>query len=425
MKLMKSVNERPANLWIVFFIFLIFISANVLFFHKAAGDDLSSSYIACHVLAQGQKEHLYSHDPEYFHIVTDPLWVQIAKDASFTGFLHPYVQTPLWAYSLIPLCQATEFQIFNLIFLIINLSAITGTIWLTAHQWARSFLSRPLLLIGFLFIFSLMTPTYYMAFLNQTHPIFLFATVLAVYLATRKRNISAGLALSIAASVKLTPAIIAIHWLISGKRKTVFAFLTWSLIMAILSVIALGWKTNLDYLLNLSRISNILLVSFNNQSLAAWLFGQGYGPPEIMYWKMFPLPSLTRIAGLGLTLIVVSNFALEYHREHNTEHLEVLSISSFLVASTIFSPIAWTHYFIILLIPIMFLIDWGFRSRKKWSVIIVAALISLNLWPLAIDPLHPEIHPFTILRSHFYAGMICLCVLIYLSQSKSFKTPDR
>jgi hypothetical protein len=419
---MKPNNKQHSiNHWLIIFIFLFFIGANVFFFRAADGDDLSSSYIACRILTLGEKEHLYSHDSQYFHIVSDLLWSQIASETSFNGFLHPYTQTPLWAYSLIPLCKAADFQTFNLIFLILNFSAIAGTIWLTAHQWARIFLTKPLFLIGFLFIFSLMVPTYYMAFLNQTHPIFLFATVLAIYLAAKEKNLPAGLALSIAASVKLTPAIVAVHWLISGKRKSAFAFLIWSFVLSALSVIVLGWKTNLDHLFNLARMSNILLVSFNNQSLAAWLFGQRYGPSEIMYWRMFPLPAFAKIAGLGLILCVVAYFALKYHREQNVEYLEVLSIASLLVASTIFTPIVWTHYYIILLIPIMFLIDWGIRSREKWAVIIAAVLISLNLWPLAIDPLHPEIHPFTILRSHFYAGMICLCTLIYVSQSASFR----
>ena len=382
------------------------------------GDDLSSSYIACRILAEGKESHLYSYDPEYFHIIEDPVWVEIAEKTAFHGFLHPYVQTPLWAYILIPLCTAMNFQAFNLLFLVLNFISIAATVWLVAYQWAPSFLAKPLWLAGFLTVFSLMTPTYYMAFLNQTHPLFLFSTNLAVFLASRKKDLLSGLFLAIAAVIKLTPAIVAVHWLISGQRKSAISFLIWSIVLGILTPLVLGGETSVAYLSNLNRISNVLLVSYNNQSLAAWLYSSTYDLSDILDWRMYPLPTIAKILGICLTGLVVLYFIIVYKRKgKNLSSLEAVSVSSLLIASTIFTPIAWTHYYIILAVPLLIMIDHGLGARKLWLLIIVGIIVLLNIWPAAIDPVRHHLYPFTIIRSHFYSGIICLCILLIMDGS--------
>jgi len=393
------------------------------------GDDLSSSYIACRVLAEGEENHLYSYDPEYFNIIKDPVWIEIAEKTSFRGIMHPYVQIPLWAYILMPLCKAMNFQAFNLLFLVLNFTSIAATVWLVAYQWAPSFLAKPLWLAGFLTVFSLMTPTYYMALLNQTHPLFLFGTILAVFLASRKQDMLSGFVLAIAASIKITPAIIAVHWLISGRRRSAISFLVWSFILGVFTFLILGENISLDFLSNLNRVSNVLLVSYNNQSLAAWLYGNSYDLSEILNWRMHPLPAIVKISGFGLMGVVVVYFIILYRsKRQNLVFLEAMSVSSLLIASTIFTPIAWNHYFIILAVPFLIIIDHGIETKKLWLLIITGIIVLLNVWPIAPHPLASPLYPFTIIRSHFYSGFICLCALLIMSESSlgdlGLKFPD-
>jgi len=404
--------------WLTPLFFLLFITINVVYYRNMPGDDLSSSYIACRLLGNGKSDHLYSFNPEYFHIVDDPVWVDMAQKTSFTGFLHPYVQTPLWAFILAPLCKTMNFPAFNLLFLVLNFIAIAGTIWLTAYQWAPSFLSRPVLLAGFLAVFSLTTPIYYTAFLNQTHPLILFATILAVFLASRKQHILSGFVLAVAASIKITPAIIAIYWLISGKRKSAGSFLAWWVSLNILTLLIFGVGISLDYLSNLNRISNVLLVSYNNQSLAAWLYSNSYNPSEILNWRMFSLPAMGKILGYGLLGLVIVYCAATYRQKiTNSRLLEAASVSSLLIAATIFASIAWNHYNIILAIPLLALIDHGLETKKLWLLAGVGIMVLLNVWPLAPYPVTSPLHSFTIIRSQFYSGIICLGLLFIVSRS--------
>ena len=404
--------------WLTALIFLTFIAINVIYYRHMPGDDLSSSYIACRLLAGGQGDHLYSFNAEYFHIIDDPAWVDMAQETSFKGFLHPYVQTPLWAYALNPLCRAMNFPAFNLLFLVLNFTAIAGTVWLAAYQWAPSFLSRPALLAGFLAVLSFTTPVYYTAFLNQTHPLILFATILAVFLASRNQNILSGLVLAVAASIKLTPAIIVIYWLMAGKRRSVVSFLAWWVVLNILTLLIFGAAMSLDYLSNLNRISNVLLVSYNNQSLAAWLYGNSYNLSEILNWRIFPLPATGKILGYGLLGLVIGYSVVTYRRKTgNSRLLESACVSALLIASTIFTSIAWNHYYIILAIPLLVLVNYGLEAKKTWPLIGAGIIILLNAWPLAPYPVTSPLHPFTIIRSQFYSGIICLAFLFFIGRS--------
>ncbi len=400
------------KLWLTLLIFLLFIVINIIYYRNTPGDDLSSSYIACRLLGDGKSDHLYSFNPEYFHIIDDSAWVDMAQKTSFNGFLHPYVQTPLWAYILGPLCEAMNFPAFNLLFLALNFIAIAGTIWLTAYQWAPSFLSKPVWLAGFLAVFSLTTPLYYTAFLNQTHPLILFATILAIFLASRKQHILAGFALAVAATIKITPAIIVIYWLISGKRKSAGSFLAWWVSLNILTLLIFGVEISLDYLSNLNRISNVLLVSYNNQSLVAWLYSNSYNPSEILNWRMFSLPVTGKILGYGLLGLVVGCCIRAYRQKINNPNLlESTCVSVLLVASTIFTSIAWTHYYIILVIPLLVLLNLGLEARNSWLIFVICTMVLLNIWPIALDPVK---HHFKFPYDHTQSFLFRNYLLVHL-----------
>ena len=107
----------------------------------AIGDDLSSSYIGCRLVAEGQSTHLFAHDSKLFNVENDPAWIDSAEAGSFPedGMLHPYVQTPLWAWSLRPLCEHTTFPQFSRIFVVLFMLATSATIWLVARYWTNSF----------------------------------------------------------------------------------------------------------------------------------------------------------------------------------------------------------------------------------------------------------------------------------------------
>ena len=83
-----------------------------------------------------------------------------------------------------------------------------------------------------------------------------------------------------------------------------------------------------------------------------------------------------------------------------------------LLAGTIFAPIAWTHYSIILLVPLMVL--WA-KSHGRWSLWVKAAvllLFALTVRPLAMNMDLETVASLTLVHSEFYAGVLCLVTLL-------------
>ncbi len=409
--MLPILNKRLLTL----LLYLGFIVSNFAYYHDSYGVDLSSSYIGCQVLATDQAEHLYSYDNVHFNKVGDPVWKNIAQEKGYVYNYPPYVQTPLWAYALQPLCSVMDFQTFNLIFLLIELISIVFIIWLVADLWAPRF-KQPLYLAIALFLVAISIPFRYTLFLNQTHPIFIALVMAAVYLLKNSRIALSGLALAFAAAVKLTPGLIAIYWLTTGRYRAFASFAAWSIGLIALTLLAVGPTLILEYIDTLKRISSILLVAFNNQSLATWLADLSGHYRHIIDWTASLLPDYAKWLSNSAILVSAALLAWLHHKlvlanPTNKEPFEALAVSILLLTFTLFSSIAWTHYYIILIVPLMVLSHIAHQEQRHLLLLPIGIILALNLQPLAMNAVHPGMDTLTILRSHFFSGLIALITL--------------
>jgi hypothetical protein len=84
-----------------------------------------------------------------------------------------------------------------------------------------------------------------------------------------------------------------------------------------------------------------------------------------------------------------------------------------LIAATAFAPLAWNHYFVILVVPVMiFLERWMADGRLQWLGV-TAAVCVLNLPPLAATATSPL--AVIALRSPFLAALLCILALPFTS----------
>ena len=392
----KPVLERLA-------LYLVFVAYAVIGFLKAPGDDLSSSYVGCRLLAAGNGGHLYDFHPDLFRIVDTPAWVNAAAEAGFTGFLHPYVQTPLWAWMLQPVCSRLTFDAFAVIFLCIAAVSLAATIEIVARSWACKFL-RPLPLSILLLAIAISTPFQYAMWLVQTHALFLLMTVLALSLAERGRAVAPGALLAVACAVKITPGFLLLYWLAGGRFRAVVWFVVFSLVLAAMTVAVAGPDLMLDYVQSLRRVSNVLLVAFNNQSLAAWLGYSSGMEAEVENWRMLPLTAALKLTSLAAAIIgvTVSGWMSRRHAWRGA------AAGVALISITMFTPIAWTHYFVSLIPAVMVLTNVGGVLPSAIAV----AIFVLNARPVAVDPIAAEIGSIAIVRSHFFSAIILIVALI-------------
>ena len=404
-----------ADAWKTLTVLALFVLAGVLSFRDAQGDDLASSYIGCRLIASQDADHLYSYDPTNFAAVgpDEPgnPWQDAADQGGFDGFLHPYVQTPLWAWSLQPLCTHTRFASFKSIFALLTMLAFAAFLWLVALFWAPN-LARPAPLALLALGLFLAEPFRYAMRLMQTHILLMLLAVVALILAERRRPLLAGLCLALAAAVKITPAVLLLYWLITGRRRAAASMVLWSAALAALTLVTTGPEVMHAYLADLHRISNVLLLSQNNQSFAAWAMSFFYPPTEIALFHMLPLTPAIRLASAGLMVACTAAGGwIDRRTEARSEPPTHRGAAMGLLAATLFAPIAWTHYSFILLIPFVALAQ-RYRSQPSRFLLACLAVIAvLNFRPLATDVAEMHIGTLGIIRGQFFAGILSLIAL--------------
>lgn len=389
---------------------------------RVDGDDLSSSYVGCRLIAAGQQTHLYAHDPQNFAAIgPDNPWQNAADQGGYTAFLHPYVQTPLWGYALLPLCRHTSWDGFEWIFAVLALLSFAALVFLVALYWAPTLL-RPAPLVCVLVVLWFFSPFRYSMALMQTHIFFVLAMVAAVMLADRDRPLAAGLLLAFAATVKITPGVLVVYWLVRRQWKAAAYAVAWSAALWITTRLIAGPELMATYSATIDRVSHTLLPAMNNQSLAAWWM-DFFIHVKFDSFRPLPLPNALRLVCSGLLVVTAAaGGTIDRRRERgsdaptsNAGTLAPIGALLTMVGATTFAPIEWTHYSIVLIVPLMVFAQVAWTRRMPWLWAVMVLIVLLNLPPLAQDPFALQMGRFAILRSHFYSEVLCLVALIAIA----------
>ena len=416
--------------WLACLPLLLFVVLATAFFWKQQGDDLASSYVGCRVLATGHGSSLYSYDPTNFAGLssTDTVWPKLAVQGGYHGWLHPYVQTPLWAWMLQPLCSHLHWPAFKHLFLVLALLSIAGSIFLVARYWTPRLL-HPLALSLILLALCFSEPFLFAMKLVQTHALLLFLTIAGVILAQRNRPLAAGLCVALAAAVKITPGILFLYWLASRRWKAACSLLFWSVLLLAASRLAAGAALFHDYLENMRRVSHILLVAENNQSLASWYMTRLFSPDEVFDVNAFSLPAaLSSLSTLCMAACTLGGGLLDHRSDRvaatqGSRARPPLGAGVALVAMTVFAPIAWTHYYIVMVTPLMMLVEtaWHFeKSKARWLVYIAIFIIAALLYrPLAPDVIRMDLSDYALLHGTFYSAILCIVVFLLVGLCSS------
>ena len=396
-----------------------------------SGDDLSSSYIGCRLVSSGQAlEHLYKHDPVDFSAIgPDDAWQNAADRGLFTGYLHPYVQTPLWAYLLGPVCTRVTFVPFKRIFAVLMLFSLVLTVWLIARYWTPS-LYHPLPIAAILLLLWFAQPFQYAMFLMQTHALFFLMSVGGLMLAEHKRPGLAGFLLAFAAAVKVTPCLILLYWLVTRRWRAAAWMAAWLAFFSIATVAATGLPLFRLYVGEIGRLGHVLLISQNNQSFAAWWMAHFYSPDEIDEINIWPLPAAMRVLSLGLMVGLTAAGAYLDRKRMATDQMDPyradrvpLGAIVALLAAMLFAPIAWTHYSIVLIAPLMLLVQRDLKRNAWWLTLLVLIALALNYPPLATNVIEGEIGRFALVRGQFFAGILCMAALLIVAVHRE-RTPE-
>ncbi|MEL7345694.1 MAG: glycosyltransferase family 87 protein, partial [Pseudomonadota bacterium] len=174
--------------------------------------DLLASWMAGLNFARGAMDEVYFASTGLFTMRPPETWVTELHASGYDGAIYPFIYPPLWAWAMSKMTAITSFETLVFIGNLINPLLIMGSILLAARMAARHLSSLHFLLIG---IVALGSSVIAVVALEQNQPQILVSFLL-VLAAERTRGgdpRTAGIALALAASIKLYPAVFAIIWL--------------------------------------------------------------------------------------------------------------------------------------------------------------------------------------------------------------------
>ena len=404
------------NSRIILFILGMFVAAAVVL-NSSSGTDSTAAYIGCRLVLAGQSSHLYAFDPKSFNVVSDRLWLQIAAARGIAPnvALSTFVQTPLWPTMLQPLCGSMSFPAFNRLFEIAVAVCFAAMIWLTGRHWAPRFFTPPWVLAMCL-LWLRADPLRSAILLTNTHAIFLLLTLLAILWARSGRPVPAGASLAFAAAIKITPAVFVIYWLVTKQRKAALSFVLWSAALILITLATSGPALTLNYLHSMSRVSHTLVLSELNQSFAAWWMGHRYPASWSTDFHYLPMPAAMSMVS---SILVVLSAILGGYCDRSTSssvfkrppYGAVLT----LIGATIFTPIAWGHYYILLVIPIILLLNDCLRKFSLADAAIVTSIFLLANTRVLMRQIRPgHVPELYLVRGQFYAGVFAMIGMIFL-----------
>ncbi len=340
------------------------------------------------------------------------MWLKLERDLQMPqgSVIHPYVQSPLWAYALQPLCTRVNFAVFNALFLAAVSLALAATIGFVAWAWAGRLFHPAWLALLCASIYQMEAYKYTML-LAQTHIIFVLLAIVAIFCASQRRSGWAGALLAVAAAVKITPAFLVFYWLAKRDWRASVSFAAFSLGIALLSLLAVGPSVELAYLHNLAQISNVLLVSWNNQSLAGWWMSARYPPSEQAAWHSFPLPAALKWTCTLLSLAAAVLGGLLDRGSASRGSAPPYGAALALIASTIFAPIAWTHYYVLLAFPLILLLNRAIAGKSRTALAFVLLIFALNFNYDAAGGILKPFVLFPLARPEFLSGLPALASL--------------
>jgi len=258
---MTSRSTRTAYLLVV-----IVSAMSFAVFYNLRSPDLLASWLGGHFYQIGAWDQIYPADTITYSMLPPDGWLPHLQEKGYVGSVFPFIYPPLWAHVFGWLTNITTFETFSNVARAIN-PALMGAMVILA--WRSIASAQSVALYTFIGLFILVSTFVGLIPIYQNQPQILvsFLIVLAIERSRYNAPVTAGVALAIAASIKLYPALFALFWLASGNHKAFFSFLACGLALAGVSVGLAGWPLHQTFLQEISVINNTALVTSMNVSI--------------------------------------------------------------------------------------------------------------------------------------------------------------
>lgn len=252
---------------------------------------------------------------------------------------------------------------------------------------------------------------------NTTHFILLLL-VIAVHLWRRRRHFWAGLVLGLCATIKLPLLLFGVYFVLRRRWRIVAGGAAAVAGMAALSIAVFGFRSHVVWFDDfVAPHLGTFLPSFNVQSIGGFLMRLATGADQLYDWSPLDPSPLQRAAQFASFAALYGSAAWLLLRAGRGPEAaepaprEMAEFSLVLVLALVTSPISWTHYYLLLLLPLALYFGGALPladdAPARWLMRIGGALVSL---PVIMPYLPPgwaaELIARTLVSAWLFGGLI-------------------
>jgi len=370
------------------------------------------------------KDHaLYDFFKGYYHggrkILRNP-------DVLYDETCYGYVNFPLFARLFIPLANLEKRLAGRIFYLFGYIAMLPLGYYLVSFTNIKGW--RRFAILGFLLLSG---PLDYNIWLGNVTQVITLMVLLALVSYKRGWEWVSGLILGAAGLVKLPLVIPSGYFFIRRKWNVVGGGLLVAGIVVVLSLIMVPVTLNTTWLDRcILLMGQSPTAAYNNQSLIAFL-ARIFMPGNTGWNLLTPTPEYTIALTIGRILLTIPLLFVLFYRMRSARFFSdtVLEFSILLTFSLLTSPISWTHYFILMFIPIAWYFGEDASSlRSSWMSSLLLISVSLLSVPKDLSlTLFKQTGNALLLSAQFYGSVVMYVFLIIawgMSQKIINKTAD-
>ena len=321
-----------------------------------------------------------------------------------------YVNFPLFAYIFVPLARLPKELAGALFFLIGYLSILPLAYWLVKFSAAQG--RSRWVILGFLAVSG---PLDYSVFLGNITHIIMLAMLILIWWFKQGRQWLAGIMLGTVGLIKIPLILPAGYFFIRRQWRVVGGgLLVFGLVVG-LSLWLIPFSLNTTWVNRcILSFSGHPVPAYNNQAVSGFL-AREFMPGNFSWEPQSPPAGFTLASNLTLFMLYMPVFIILFlgRKSAWAKNMIILEFFIVLVCSILTSPISWTHYFMLMLIPAAFYIgDDNLRLNKAWvNILLWLGLVFISMPVKLTQALFQLTGQPLLLSLHFVGGILLYLIL--------------
>ncbi len=377
--------------------------------------DLSALFMAGHLWANDMSNLIYAAPDGFFGPPVESWQTEFAGLGHPNESFFPFVYPPIWAWLAAPLAEAFgPIGFFNFFYVIHILMIATSVV--LAFRIIRPTVPLALwcVLICALLLISLISTS--ALFHNQLQITVTFLILLSFERYRSGAYLAAGIALGLAAAIKITPAVLGIIFLLDRQVRPALATAATGLAHLGLSLAVAGPDLHGEFLHRVGEISERIAIMHVNWNIEALLFQiQAFATGS----EILPDSSIANTAvleprwiGFFTKVFLVGAVVLVLWCTHRTaDSLRLpIRLMGLTLALNLGAPLAWSHHYltVLLLSPMILVL---LRPVRAIAILaIYGGLGSLTVFSL-LNNISQTVHLSAVLNTCMHIGALVFLVL--------------